>query len=227
MMAQDFLDLLLLRHYSGSSFLLTLQDAPRPSSEQPHYLVYNPWKVETLPCDRKDSIVVNLSRRFHISPYLYPIGSGRTCLYFGARMADAPTYHVSPSPVHDLVHNHLFPGTTAQIDATQETLKHLQNAVHDVDADLVQMRTAFQHLLAKRAALQDYTDAHQRLVAPVHRLPTEILVGIFLHTLAAPWNLSAGGGRTLRPRPPSCGATSVWIFTNAIQTVIYLSRGSA
>ncbi|KZP14977.1 hypothetical protein FIBSPDRAFT_896191 [Athelia psychrophila] len=153
------------------------------------------------------------------------ICSGRTCLYFGARMADAPTYHVSPSPVHDLVHNHLFPGTTAQIDATQETLKHLQNAVHDVDADLVQMRTAFQHLLAKRAALQDYTDAHQRLVAPVHRLPTEILVGIFLHTLAAPWNLSAGGGRTLRPRPPSCGATSVWIFTNAIQTVIYLSRG--
>ncbi|KZP14982.1 hypothetical protein FIBSPDRAFT_833591, partial [Athelia psychrophila] len=100
-------------------------------------------------------------------------------------MADAPTYRITPSPVHDLVHNHLFPSTTAQVDSAQKTLQHLQSAVHDVDADLAQMRIAFQQLLVKRAALQDYADAHQRLVSPVHRLPTEILVGIFLHALAA------------------------------------------
>ncbi|KZP20013.1 hypothetical protein FIBSPDRAFT_1045106 [Athelia psychrophila] len=101
------------------------------------------------------------------------------------------TYHITPSPVHELLGTNLPLSTKTEIDVAREALEDLQKDLDDLDRDILQTRIAYQRLLAKRNALQDYADAHKGLLGPLRRLPAEMLAEIFIHALPEyPANLS-------------------------------------
>ena len=106
-----------------------------------------------------------------------------TCLDCAAAYHVPEPYHLKPSPVHELLYSNLSPRTNEQIDATRQTIQQLQTDLDVLDEDLVQMRIAFQDLLAKRSALHDYAEAHKAILSPLRRIPAEIMSEIFFHTL--------------------------------------------
>ncbi|KZP28365.1 hypothetical protein FIBSPDRAFT_852502, partial [Athelia psychrophila] len=101
------------------------------------------------------------------------------------------TYHITSSPVHELLGTNLPPSTKTQIDIAREALGDLQKDLDDLDKDILQTRIEYQRLLAKRNTLQDYAYAHKGLLGPLRRLPAEMLAEIFIHALPEyPANLS-------------------------------------
>lgn len=106
-----------------------------------------------------------------------------TCISCGYGAEVTETHHIQPSSVHGLLDGNEPPVTTLRMDATLKTLPYLQPDLNDLDEDILHMRQAYQRLLAKRVALQDYFGAHKLLLSSLRRLPTELFAEIFVRTL--------------------------------------------
>ncbi|THU78156.1 hypothetical protein K435DRAFT_700691, partial [Dendrothele bispora CBS 962.96] len=87
--------------------------------------------------------------------------------------------------------------------AEEETVR-VKQAIHDAesevasyDAEIAQLEAALSDLRYKRWCLQDYVDRHSSLLAPIRRLPPDILSLIFLiHCRRSPIQLSLGSSNS-------------------------------
>ncbi|KAF7972899.1 hypothetical protein HWV62_12072 [Athelia sp. TMB] len=104
------------------------------------------------------------------------------CLKCGAGVT-SETYHVDPSPVHDLLSSNLPPTGKAQVDAARTIIKDIASEIAGIEQDILRMHAALSLLAAKRTALHDYAEAHKGLISPLRRLPAEILSDIFIRAL--------------------------------------------
>ncbi|THV04339.1 hypothetical protein K435DRAFT_649365, partial [Dendrothele bispora CBS 962.96] len=69
--------------------------------------------------------------------------------------------------------------TEAEKARANQILQDAESDFASYDAEIARLKTALSVLEHKRQCLQDYVDKHRSLLAPVRRLPPEILGLIF------------------------------------------------
>jgi hypothetical protein len=90
------------------------------------------------------------------------------------------------TPVPDILGtNHLAPASQTRIIC--DTISAAQADISQLDVEIIRLRAVLDGLMHKREALHTYTHQHMALVAPVRRLPPEILSEIFIQCKDTKW----------------------------------------
>ena len=97
------------------------------------------------------------------------------CGYTVANDIELPTI-----PVPDLLGGHYIP-SEFQAKMICDTISTAQADISRLDDEITRLNGVLDGLTRKRDALQTYTRLHTALVAPIRRLPPEVLSEIFLH----------------------------------------------
>ncbi|KAF7979227.1 hypothetical protein HWV62_67 [Athelia sp. TMB] len=94
---------------------------------------------------------------------------------------------IPSSPLFTQIDTHYAPTTSEQ--------HHIRANLAEVESDLARLDSALEHLKAaqerlqlKRSALQQHAAACAALMAPIKRVPPEILVEVFMYLLPKVWN---------------------------------------
>jgi hypothetical protein len=97
------------------------------------------------------------------------------CAKCGHIVAKLPT-----TPVPDLLDGHYIASEfLAQMIC--DTISVTQADISRLDSEITRLKAVLDDLTRKRDALRTYTHLHTALVAPIRRLPPEVLSVIFLH----------------------------------------------
>lgn len=102
----------------------------------------------------------------------------RSAASAGLGYTDVPT---SPVPAGLLSSGVIL--SAHQTDMVHETISIAQSRISHIDSEITRLMDSVGELQHKRAALLTYTKNHIALVAPIRRLPSEILSEIFLHCM--------------------------------------------
>ena len=84
------------------------------------------------------------------------------------------------TPVPDLLGGHYI-ASEFQAKMICDTISAAQADISRLDGEITRLNAVLDGLTRKRDALQTYTHLHTALVAPIRRLPPEVLSEIFLH----------------------------------------------
>ena len=84
------------------------------------------------------------------------------------------------TPVPDLLGGHYI-ASESQAQMICDTISAAQADILRLDGEITRLNAVLDGLTRKRDALQTYTHLHTALVAPIRRLPPEVLSEIFLH----------------------------------------------
>jgi len=99
--------------------------------------------------------------------------------------AVARAHEVPTSPVPELVESNLnIVPSESQTRTVLDTISDTQSNITQIDNDLAGLMESVHALQSKRAALVHYANIHAALVAPIRRLPPEMMSEIFLHCKA-------------------------------------------
>jgi len=84
------------------------------------------------------------------------------------------------TPVPDLLGGHYI-ASESQAPMICDTISVAQADILQLDGEITRLNAVLDGLTRKRDTLQKYTHLHTALVAPIRRLPPEVLSEIFLH----------------------------------------------
>jgi hypothetical protein len=84
------------------------------------------------------------------------------------------------TPVPDLLGGHYI-ASESQVQMICDTISVAQAGISRLDDEITRLNAVLDGLTRKRDALQTYTNLHTALVAPIRRLPPEVLSEIFLY----------------------------------------------
>jgi F-box-like len=100
------------------------------------------------------------------------------CGYTIANGIQLPT-----TPVPDLIHGArgAYVASESQVQLIHDTISSAQADISQLDGEIYRLQALLDGLIHKRDTLQTYTRSHTALIAPIGRLPPEILSEIFLH----------------------------------------------
>ena len=93
---------------------------------------------------------------------------------------------VPSSPVPELIRRHCSP-SSSQISSIEQAIAGAQSNAHELDVQISNLENALEDLRRRRAALECFTQEHQAILAPMRRLPPEILGDIFNLCLHGRW----------------------------------------
>jgi hypothetical protein len=74
-----------------------------------------------------------------------------------------------------------YVGSESQAQMICDTISAAQSDISRLDDEITRLNAVLDSLTRKRDTLQTYTHLHMALVAPIRRLPPEVLSDIFLH----------------------------------------------
>jgi hypothetical protein len=86
------------------------------------------------------------------------------------------------TPVPDLLSGNYIP-TESQTQMICDTISSAQADISQLDGEITRLQAVLDGLAHKRDALRKYTNLHMALVAPIRRLPPEVLSEIFMQCM--------------------------------------------
>jgi hypothetical protein len=104
------------------------------------------------------------------------------CLKCGSSLVE--TTALPTSPVPQLLHTIRTP-FPSEIISVQQTISHAHVDMLQLDRDIERVQAVLNQLKSHRDGIQNYVDEHRAVLAPIRRLPPEILSKIFIHCLPA------------------------------------------
>ena len=94
------------------------------------------------------------------------------------------TYNVYPSPPSNMLNsNAIF--SAAETSQFSKTISDIEADLSRLDDEMSQLQMAMDHLATERRKLEMSLDEHRSLVAPIRRIPPEILCEMFMHCLVS------------------------------------------
>ncbi|KXN92167.1 hypothetical protein AN958_09259 [Leucoagaricus sp. SymC.cos] len=86
----------------------------------------------------------------------------------------------SDSHAHRHLHTNHHPHTTSDLTSVYSLLQTAETSLTTLDSDIAHVQLILSNLFTQRAALQHTIASHKSLLAPIRRLPNELLAEIFL-----------------------------------------------
>jgi F-box-like len=133
----------------------------------------------TLCCECR---VLSLYRCSHDIRFAPQSGSGRkpSCRWL---CTIANSIQLPTTPVPDLIQGArgAYVASESQVQLIHDTISSAQADISQLDGEIHRLQALLDGLIHKRDTLQTYTRSHTALIAPIGRLPPEILSEIFLH----------------------------------------------
>jgi hypothetical protein len=107
---------------------------------------------------------------------------------------------IPSSPVPTLLHTHVAP-SPSEAELIQSTLSHVHSSISEIDQEIDRVQAILDLLKNKRGDLQIFADRHGALLAPVRRLPPELLAEVFVHCLPSQQIVATMAGKRSILRP--------------------------
>ena len=127
------------------------------------------------------SIIINVLASTLVS-HLPPCPEDNSIMYHTIH-AMSGSIEMPVTPVPELLGSNAIP-SASQTDLVLDTISDTQYQIAVIDANLTGLMVKVDELRSKRDALVHYTTRHSALIAPIRRLPPEVMSEIFLHCMA-------------------------------------------
>jgi hypothetical protein len=111
----------------------------------------------------------------------YTTMSSALCANCGYTIANDIQLPTTPVPDLILDARGAYVASESQAQLIHDTISSTQANISQLDGEIHRLQALLDGLIHKRDALQTYTHLHTALIAPIGRLPPEILSEIFLH----------------------------------------------
>lgn len=122
------------------------------------------------------------------------------CPNCGYSLTDTIAVPSSPVPTLLRVRTHTVP-SSSEIKLIQSTLSHVYSNITGIDAEIDRVQAVLDSLKRKRRDLEICAEEHGSLLAPVRRLPPELLAKVFMNCLSSESYPSSSTGKKNIMRP--------------------------
>jgi len=107
--------------------------------------------------------------------------SSALCANCGYTIANGIQLPTTPVPDLILGARGAYVASESQVQLIRDTISSAQADISQLNGEIHRLKALLDSLIHKRDTLQTYTHSHTALIAPIGRLPPEILSEIFLH----------------------------------------------